>query len=960
MTDQSTQTGGVEAGLAAASLIERERELSEIGAVLAEAGRGAGQALLIEGPAGVGKSALLRAGAAEAAANGFEVLSATGRQIERGFAFGVVVQLLAPIVEALSKVERRELFSGAADLARPLFEQDGETAPPGEIFPRLHGLHWLCANLSARRPLQLTVDDAHWCDEPSLAFLAYLTARVGELPLCVTVAVRSGETEQGKTLGATFHREGASSIEPAPLSEGGVASLLSERLGRDDELLAGECARATGGNPLFLRELIRAIEEHSVLEAEAVAELAPPRVGRIVLDRIAGMPAEDAQVVRAAAVLGDGADPRLVSRLSGVDPGQAGDSIDRLIEAGLIDGDGSLGFTHPIVRQAIYGSITPAARSRSHLEAARALAEDPALCERAAAHLLEVELPIDSPGVEAIEALRLAARRARERGATEHGALLLARALQEDLEPGLRREVLLELGVEELRLGAAESVEHLREAANLSATGTARAEATGALAAALAQTGALNEAAETCDRALEDPDLGREQRLALEAQRANASWLGGTMTAAGRRRLRALEDQVANGRTPAERAVLTILAVEGAATASRRAGEVSDLAHRALGGGALLTDLGAEHPSFTSAVAALTLSGNLAAAVAEWSNGIERSRRRGSLAGYANALFSRAYARYLIGDLAGAEADAVEGLELLPESGLVSQPFPLVARALVAVERGEPAPEVEQGLELQVAREGSAQMATVNYASLASAQLALSRSDFELALNRFLETGRRAKLTGWTGPAAMGWRSGAAQALRALKRTEEALETVDEELELARSYEAPGPLGIALRTKATLIVGEEGIELARRAAATLEGSEARLEHAKALVELGAQLRRSGASADCREPLREGLDLAHRCGSLISVERAMEELRASGARPRRPALRGVEALSPQERQTTQLAAEGLSNREIAEAMFLTRRTVEMHLSGAYRKLEIRSREELSDALGREPPARGAPG
>jgi DNA-binding CsgD family transcriptional regulator len=109
------------------------------------------------------------------------------------------------------------------------------------------------------------------------------------------------------------------------------------------------------------------------------------------------------------------------------------------------------------------------------------------------------------------------------------------------------------------------------------------------------------------------------------------------------------------------------------------------------------------------------------------------------------------------------------------------------------------------------------------------------------------------------------------------------------------------------------------------------------------------VRREGHRRDAREPLREGLDLANQCGSVVETDRAMDELRATGARPRRPATRGVDSLSPQEHRVAALATEGLSNREIAEALFLARGTVEMHLTGAYRKLDVSGRAQLPAAL-----------
>ena len=935
-----------------ATLLERAAEIERIESTLASVPGGEGAVFAVEGAAGVGKSALLRAAAEAASDSGFEVLRATGREIEREFAFGVVTQLFAQPLAELDPDRHERVFAGAADLARPLFEGSERLRPDGDTFPRLHGLHWLCANLSSERPLLLVVDDAHWADRPSLDFLAYLAPRVRELEICMAVGIRSRETGAGAELGEALAREGARALHPAALSEPAIERLLRDRLGPDGaERLARQCARATGGNPLFLRELIRSLEGRNGagIDPDQVAVHAPPSVSRIVLDRLSGMEEQDGRVLRAIAVLGDGADSRLIAQVSGVGADLIAPSIDRLIEVGLLDEQELLSFEHPIVRRAVYESIPPAARSRDHLWAARAMAADPRLRGRAAAHLLEADAAIEPAGPAEIEALLSAARGARERGATETGARFLRRALEEDLNPARRRGALLELGTAELRLGDGRSLEHLEQAERLSSDGPERAEAALAHCTARAQSGSQAAAVEICDAALAVVGDVRELRLALEAQRAHAAWVGGTMGDHERQRLRALEPEVKAGASPAERAVLTVLAAEAGTTATREAAKVSQLAELALADGRLLAEGGAEHPTYLGAVAAITLATDYPAAIAGWSAGVEDSRRRGSISGYATALFSRGFTKYHAGDVAGAEADSGEALGLLVGRDLITAPLPLATAAYVAIERGRLDPEVERALEAEVGGEEAPTVGTVVYAIVASGWLALSRGEFELARVRFRGAGGRAAEIGWTGPSQLAWRSGLAHALRRLERDEEALAAVEEELALARAYRAPGPLGIALRAKALVVGGGDGIELAGEAVATLAASGARLEHAKALIDLGAALRRSGARKDSQAPLREGMDLAHRCGSTSSVERALQELRASGARPRRPAQHGVAALSPQERQTSRLAAEGQSNREIAESMFLTRRTVEMHLTGAYRKLGIDSREDLPAAL-----------
>jgi DNA-binding NarL/FixJ family response regulator len=206
---------------------------------------------------------------------------------------------------------------------------------------------------------------------------------------------------------------------------------------------------------------------------------------------------------------------------------------------------------------------------------------------------------------------------------------------------------------------------------------------------------------------------------------------------------------------------------------------------------------------------------------------------------------------------------------------------------------------------------------------------------------------------GW-GPAASTVRSLLALALPAGER-EEALTLAQEELELARAAGVPRYEGIALRALGMVTGGEDGIELLRQSASLLAGSPARYEHAVALVELGAALRRAQQRVEARGELTAGLELAHRCGAQRLVERAREELNAAGGRPRRIATTGAGSLTPSERRVADMAAVGATNREIAQELFVSEKTVETHLSHTYSKLEIAgagARERLTAALGKD--------
>ena len=231
------------------------------------------------------------------------------------------------------------------------------------------------------------------------------------------------------------------------------------------------------------------------------------------------------------------------------------------------------------------------------------------------------------------------------------------------------------------------------------------------------------------------------------------------------------------------------------------------------------------------------------------------------------------------------------------------------------------------------------------------ARLRLSSGDVRGGLEDMLDAGRRFEALGGRNPAFVAWRSQAALALLELGNREEAGRLAGEELELARAWGAPRALGAALRVEGLVEGGRKGLALLEEAVEVLADSPAKLEHAKARTELGAALRRANHRPQAREQLRRAVELATICGAAPLAARAETELLATGARPRRIALSGLESLTPSERRVAQMAAEGPTNREIAQALFVTPKTVEVHLSSVYRKLGISSRSQLPAALAR---------
>ena len=384
------------------------------------------------------------------------------------------------------------------------------------------------------------------------------------------------------------------------------------------------------------------------------------------------------------------------------------------------------------------------------------------------------------------------------------------------------------------------------------------------------------------------------------------------------------------------------MANEPAETAAR-------LALRALDGAPkLLPEAVDRPPFFYHACIALTLAERYGEALARFDDALADARRLGSLPHVLGLSCYRAFAHLRIGNLADAEADARVALETGPRLPGFHAAVALAVLLETLAERGQ-----FQAAEAADARYRLAEqyptMVQGGWLLAARGRLRLAELRPTAALEDLLAVGklftRLRSLNSTTTP----WRSDAALAHLALGARAEARALAAEEVALAQAYNAPRTLGIALRAAGLAEGGRRGIELLRQAVGVLEGSGARLEHARAMTDLGAALRRAGQRAESRETLRPALDLAHRCGALALTERARTELVAAGGRPRRLVLSGLDSLTPSERRVAQLAAVGLSNRDIAQNLFITTRTVEGHLTHAYHKLAITSREQLPAAL-----------
>jgi DNA-binding CsgD family transcriptional regulator len=930
-------------------LLERERELETLREGLDRARAGEGTLLLIEGPAGMGKTALARAARAAAERAGMMPLEARASELEQPFAFGVVRQLLEPVVNRAS--EHAELFAGAAGPAARLFEPD-ERRPLGTDvgFEALHSLYWLVVNIADQAPALVLVDDCQWADRDSLRFLDYLAQRIEGLAVAMLLTGRPPDAAREKTGSLWAHiasRPSAVAVYPRPLTRRAAAALVRERLGAQaPEEFCRACHTATGGNPLFLRELLRALDAAGVVPSAAAASevqaVGPAAVSRFVLHRLAALAPAAAELARAVAVLGDDSELPLAGRLSGLGKDAARQAADDLVRADIFVRAERLGFVHPIVRAALYEDLAPGERKARHAAAAEALAAEGAPAERVTAHLL---LTPPTGDQHRVATLRSAAADAAHRGGPRAAASYLRRALAESRAEQVRAEILAELGrceVATMQFEAAE--EHLRTALASGATLTTRAVAASWLGrCAIVSGGRSARAAADALASLAgelrpaDPERSLELGSELLAVTTAFSQLRVGLAV----QLQCFRDQ-AQGHPGFE----AVARIHGAYEQLLR-GEPATAAMEEVQQ-ALATGLprSAQSNAALLALQALRLGERYELAVQLLDAALERARQEGHATRQGILHAQRAAIALAQGSLHDAQAEADTGLLLVEKSHFIA--LLLVAVAItVHIERGEldaAARRAQTGEAL-----GIANRAHVSDFLTARGRLRIAQGRLEEGVADLLRCGQRREARGQRWPS--DWKAHAVPAVAALGDRQLAVKLAREQLEAARRVGAPGALGMSLRTAAPAIGGDDRLTLLLEAVSVLECSSARLELAHALADLSAELGRSGQRRESRDLARRAAMLAGQCGATALAESAMAELHTGPGRRARMELTGPGALTAAEWRVCRQAAEGHTNRELAQALFVTEKTIERHLSSAYQKLGIRSRFQLAAAIGK---------
>jgi DNA-binding CsgD family transcriptional regulator len=937
----------------ATPLLERERELAALDDAIAatEAG-GDGRLALVEGPPGIGKTALLGELHARAAGRGHRVLKAVGSEMERDFGFGVVRQLFSPVLRSLDPAGRARLLAGPVALAAAIFGM----AEPGAIDlspteASLYGLFWMVVGLAEAGPLVLVIDDAHWSDIASLRFVRYLAQRLDGVPALVVLAARPNEPGiQAEALDALSTDLASSLIRPPLLSEAGTAAIVRASIaGSSSATVEAACHEATGGNPLLIESLLRELADRGngagpVVARDRIAAMGSERIGAGVIERAGRLDQHGPAVVRAAAVLGAGNELRALSGLAGIERQRASAILDGLVAASILVQDDGHRFLHPLLRSAVYEAIPAATRAEMHARAARLLREQGAEPEAVAAHLLLCEPGGDD---EALAVLEAATVRAGERGAPESVITYLTRALPEVSDPDRRGDVLHRLGRAGVALRDPSSLGHLQEAAQLTEDPARALDIYLELADALAMAGIWDATVATIEAAFERFG-GSELPGLLDLEAIHAAARGydpatADAYAADVPRLLAL----VRGRTDEEsRHLRWILAGLGACR-DLPGDEVTALV------GPRSQDWSVQQRGressmvFQAAMGLLLIDG---LDEGEWLIAAfeEDARRRGSLLAMIAAVGFRASLDQRHGRLESSEQNILVALDLLQRNDLSLMALTTFVHFCLdtIVERQglDHVADLVEGLEMPPAFGRTASGALVLEVRAAVRQ---ARGDRPGALATLREAAAIMEPLQF-GPRLSSWRSRLALALPEDERAE-ALELATEELRLATEVRSVRAEAVALRTLGLLEGGEAGIDLLRRSVERTRQGTAPLEVARSLTELGAALGRANQRREAREMLREAADLAQRCGAERLEERIEQEMRVAGARPRRRALSGPESLTPAEHRVAAAAARGATNREIGQTLFISMRTVEMHLTNTYRKLGIATRADLAAAI-----------
>jgi DNA-binding NarL/FixJ family response regulator len=924
-------------------LLERDDEWVRLNELIDRAEAGAGGVVAVEGPAGIGKTRLIRSVRAEAAGRGLALASAVGGSLEQDFSFGVVRQLFEPMIAATPDPD--QLFAGGAAAAAPLLgRRPAETHPDGDSPGAvLHGLYWLTVALTeARGPIALICDDAHWFDGPSLRFVAYLAGRVTELPVAIVVGTRPPVPgAEGELLRLLLAHQNVARLRLAPLSSDAVGEIVrSSLLGRPEPAFCDAVAKASNGNPFLVAEILRAAQTAGLSPDAASADrLAEIDAEASVLARIGRLPTSALEVARSVAVLGGDAHLRHIAAMTGLDHDAVGSAADLLLHADILGPQRPLAFIHPLVERAVYKELLPGDRSARHRAAVEALAAEGAAPDRIASHLMSIEPAGDAAATDVLVA---AAQSAIAQGATDVAIGHLRRALREPPPPDRQLDIVLRLGAAESVLLDPGAIDHLGDAIERIGDPGVRLLLATARAAAQSMAGKPEDA--TADLRALEPELAGREALRLELLAAF-----GVIASTGPAAAPLVADEVAElvrsvaVDADAAPAVLGVRAYLGACV-GEPAADVASLATRAL---SLVNENDPILPVwFHLPLCALVMADRDDEAAAIIDSRITAARRRGAPAQVGIVLFLRSMIALRAGDLDDAYTDASAVLDLATTYGMRHlEPAALSVLVEVLRERDDLG-GAEALLDDFGYAEGDGDSVFHLFLLYARARLRGARRRYDEALADMSRGLERSLQAGIRSPGFIPWRAQLAFGMRLAGRIGEAESVAREALVEAEALDALRPRAEALRAVA-MCQSDSGPELANEVASAFAALGARLEEARSLIAVARSIGIAGTPDEVRI-LGEALQLAERCGAKRLGAIASSTLRSLGVQKPMRQMTGLGALTAGERRVAALAV-GRTNKEVAQELFVTVKTVETHLARTFQKLGISSRAELREAL-----------
>jgi DNA-binding CsgD family transcriptional regulator len=927
-------------------LLERDTELALVGAALRAADEGEPSLVLLRGPVGIGRSALLQQLPALVTGEDVRVLRAHAATMEQDFAFGVVRQLFDSLLAGAPQPVRERWMQERAGLVRLVFADDAVTASGGYAVAApeavLHALRSLLANVSADSRLLILVDDLQWADLPSLRWLAYLAKRLHGLRAVLVCTLRDGDPRAAHPLVREVADSAMQILRPGPLSLAGSRAMVLDQFGEPgDEEFARACHETSAGNPLFLRSILLGTAatggQPTARQAEHARSLRPSQLRERLATCMRAQPQSVRDVAAGMATFGDQGDPELIARLAGLDAIGFAGALRSLHQLGLLATEQEPRFLHQVVQDAVESSMTVAEREQLHDSAAALLYSCGCPAEQVAAQLMAVTT---SRQPWSVVVLRAAADTALRRGAPDTAARYLRRALMDSSAQGEdRARLLIDLATAERGFDPAACERHVSQAVPLLTTPRDRAAAALRIAPTVlggappSVVDLLRDVAEDLGAPASLEGTAREVALRLEARLRHSGHEDPAELASAVERLRGLGEEPAL-RSAAERELAAVLLNAATLTCRLSAAEVARLGNRIL-----------EREPATSAhvhsalplVVITLIAADSVQQVGSWLSIEQQTRRQHATLADALVNVEQTLVLTARGRLPQARERAEQAMQLADADWHEVGALATIVLAAVALEVRDPA--LSERVLHGARRHRAGNLALTVMLQILEASVNAQRGHWSSALDTLLACGRQLEASGWRNSALFPWRPWAVSLYHRLGDARSAHALLEQEYASATAWGAPAVLGRALRLRGVLYGGPRGAELLREAVDTLRASANELELARALVLLGRQL---GETTEAEAVLREGRALAAACGAPWLVERSRSANGPVATQPEVP-------LTRTERRVAALASRGLTNQEIAGELGVSSRAVEKHLTNSYRKLGVSGRRELVEAL-----------